>query len=627
MEDKIGGDIMHTDDENMKKKSRDNALDSDNDNIYVDQNFYGYDDFNTESNEEIESKKPNNVKKIIFIVIIALILLVSIGVIVYFLTKGDNTEEPPLSPGIVLTEPNVELVVGSSQKLTYTVENYTGDISVTWSTSDESIVTVDKNGTIKGIKEGTATITATYSIDGVEYTKTSNVTIVKKATVPTVTLSKTKLDLNVGSSQKLTYTVKNNTGSISVTWSSSNKSVATVDKSGNVKGVKAGTATITATYTYEGVKYKKTCAVTVKQNSSTTPTIPTVTLSKTSLELDVGSSQKLTYTVKNNTSSISITWSSSNKSVATVDTNGNVKGVKAGTATITATYTYNGTEYKKTCSVTVKQTSSVVITDKTPPSLSYTITSGKANAWVNTNVSIKVNASDDSGSVTIKYARNCSSNCTYTTVSSGTITVSNSGSSVITIVATDKSGNSTEKKVTVMIDKTKPPCSLKVSETGNLSASYSDSGGSSISYYGFTSSGSSATSKTISSAGTYNYYVKDKAGNSNTCSLTVKSKTQYRYRDCISCGKCDVCNWRLKATYESTNDETEQNYGEGYNIICSKNDQNKWSCRRYENTCELEVNCEQCSCASYGEFSSWGDTVYTETNSRDVETKTIYYSE
>ena len=626
---------MHTDDNRMKNKSRDKALDIDNnDNIDVDQDFYGYDDFNTDSNEEVENKKNNNGKKIIFIVIIVLILLASLGVIVYFLTRDNNEEPPVLTPGIVLSDPDIELVVGSSQKLTYTVENYTGNISVTWSSSDKSVVTIDKNGTIKGVKAGTAIITATYSIDGVEYTKTSNVTIVKKATVPTVTLSKTKLELNVGSSQKLTYTVKNNTSSISITWSSSNKSVATVDKNGNVKGVKAGTATITATYTYNGTKYKKTCSVTVKQSSST-ETPPTVTLSKTSLELNVGSSQKLTYTVKNNSSNVSITWSSNNTSIATVDKSGNVKGVKAGTTTIVLSYTYNGVKYNKNCTVTVKGSSSTgTTTDKTSPSLSYTVTSGKENSWVNTNVSIKVSASDDSGSVTLKYTRNCSSNCTYTTISSNTITVSNTGSSVITIVATDKSGNTTSKNVTVKIDKTKPSCSLKVSETGTLSASYSDSGGSSIAYYGFSSSGSSSTSKTISSAGTYNYYVRDMAGNSNTCSLAVKTKTQYRYQECASCKRCSNAGCQYFSGWTAVGSGSITSVNDAYvdiyeKRVCNSYTTGLYKCQSYERTCTTyHESCDKCGgCSTWSsEYSSWSDTAYANSSSRKVETKTVYYS-
>ena len=103
-----------------------------------------------------------------------------------------------------------------------------------------------------------------------------------------------------------------------------------------------------------------------------------------------------------------------------------------------------------------------------------------------------------------------------------------------------------------MIDKTKPTCSLKVSETGTLAATYSDTGSSNISYYGFSSSygGASINTQTLTKAGTYTYYVKDKVGNTNTCLLAVKTKPQYRYQDCISCKSCSEAGteygWELR---------------------------------------------------------------------------------
>ena len=79
--------------------------------------------------------------------------------------------------------------------------------------------------------------------------------------------------------------------------------------------------------------------------------------------------------------------------------------------------------------------------------MSYTITSGKENIWVNKDVSIKVAASDNSGSVTVKYTTNCNSNCKYTTIKNDVIKISNNGSYIVRIIATDKAGNSTEKKL------------------------------------------------------------------------------------------------------------------------------------------------------------------------------------
>jgi len=386
-------------------------------------------------------------------------------------------------------------------------------------------------------------------------------------------------------------------------------------------------------------------------NPAPTPTpIPSITLSATDFELNVGSSKNITYTVENDNGNVVVTWSSSDKSVATVTENGTVKGIKDGSAIITASYTIDGVEYKETCSIKVKKKQTTQTKDTTDPKLSYTITSGKANTWVNTDVSIKVTASDNSGSVTVKYTTNCNSNCKYTTVSKGVIKISSTGSSVVRIIATDKAGNSTEQKVNVMIDKTKPNCSLEVSGINNLSAKYNDIG-SGISYYGFSSSysGTSGNSQTLKKAGTYTYYVKDKVGNTGTCSLEIGSKTQYRYQECTSCKTCEaagcesrVWGWEVLSQgnlsvsnscsvtesafvigdyrYTGCTNNTPTATG-SCRFTCEKKYEKVWRCNTYK------ASCDACGCNSWAnEFSAWSDTKYTETTSRKVETRNVYYS-
>lgn len=386
--------------------------------------------------------------------------------------------------------------------------------------------------------------------------------------------------------------------------------------------------------------------------------IPSVTLLDTNFELAVGSSKKITYTVENYSDDIAISWSSSDKSIATVSSDGTVKGVKVGTVTITATYIVDGVEYQKNCSVTIKKKDSssgngssgttTPVKDTTDPKLSYTITTGKKNAWVNKDVTIKVTASDNSGSVTVKYTTNCNSSCKYTTVSGGVIKVSTEGSSVVRIVASDKAGNSTEEKVTVMIDKKKPTCSLTVSETGTLTAKYNDTGDSGIAYYGFASSysGDSKNSQTLSKGGTYTYYVKDKAGNTSTCSLEVKTETKYRYQDCIGCNRCESAGCETyypeyETTYTLNSDkyydagaslpgtkrykerviscEAKGATGSGYTCYTKRT-----YCAIFKRSCYVCKNSEGSYCDTWGEFSAWSNTEYTKTNTRNVETKTVY---
>ena len=156
-----------------------------------------------------------------------------------------------------------------------------------------------------------------------------------------VKLDKTKATIQKGKSMTLKATV---TPSAlldkSVIWKSSNTKVATVSSTGKVKGVKAGTATITCISNLTGAK--ATCKVTVGY----------VKLDQTEVTVKKGKAVTLKATVyPSSLEDRSVTWKSSNTKVATVSSKGKVKGVKAGTATITCTSKATG--LKTTCIVTV----------------------------------------------------------------------------------------------------------------------------------------------------------------------------------------------------------------------------------------------------------------------------------
>ena len=156
-----------------------------------------------------------------------------------------------------------------------------------------------------------------------------------------VKLSKTKAIIEKGKTLTLKATITpSDLPDKSVTWKSSNTKVATVSSKGKVKGVKAGTATITCTSKATGAK--ATCKVTIGY----------VKLDKTEAILEKTKTMTLKATVyPSKLEDRTVTWESSNKKVATVSSKGKVKGVKAGTATITCTS--NATGLKTTCEVTV----------------------------------------------------------------------------------------------------------------------------------------------------------------------------------------------------------------------------------------------------------------------------------
>ncbi|PJI09331.1 MULTISPECIES: Ig-like domain-containing protein [Clostridium] len=160
-----------------------------------------------------------------------------------------------------------------------------------------------------------------------------------------ITLNKTTDSLTLGqtgNTDQLTAKVTpDDTTNKAVKWTSSDKSIATVDENGKITAVKEGTATITAT-TQDGSNLSSSCTVTVAGAT-------TISLNKTSDLIDIGGNDTLTATV--NPANIGVTWSSSDSSIATVDANGNVKGISAGTAVITVA-TADGK--KVSCTVTVK---------------------------------------------------------------------------------------------------------------------------------------------------------------------------------------------------------------------------------------------------------------------------------
>lgn len=251
---------------------------------------------------------------------------------------------------VLISPSKLNLTAGETYELTTIVNpsNATNK-TVSWSSSNTAVAAVSSDGTVTANAAGSATITCTTQDGGKKATCSVSV---KTATifVTGVSLNNTSLSLQEGETSTLEATVSpSNATNNAVTWSSSNTDVATVTASGVVTANSAGSATITCT-TKDGSK-TATCKVTVTK-PVTTVSVTGVSLNKTSLSLTVGDSQKLTSTVQpSNATNKSVTWKSSSTAVATVDANGNVKAVKAGSATITCT-TQDGSKNAK-CYVTV----------------------------------------------------------------------------------------------------------------------------------------------------------------------------------------------------------------------------------------------------------------------------------
>ena len=287
-----------------------------------------------------------------------------------------------------------------------------------------------------GVKAGEATITVTTEDGG--KSATCKVTVSdKEINVTGVQLNKTETSLLVGGNETLVATIlPADATNQKVTWASSDEAVATVDANGKVTGVKAGEATITVT-TEDGGK-TATCKVTVSDKEIN---VTGVTLNKASVELNVGASETLTATIAPaDATNKNVTWASSDAAVATVDANGKVTGVKAGTATITVTTEDGGKT--ATCQVTVKA-NTVAVTGVTLNKSTLTLKVGASETLTATI------APADASNKNVTWA---SSDAAVATVdASGKVTGVAKGTATIT-VTTEDGGKTATCTVTVKDD-------------------------------------------------------------------------------------------------------------------------------------------------------------------------------
>ena len=244
-----------------------------------------------------------------------------------------------------------EMTVTTSglHELEYTIEPANASIQdLEWESTDAAVAKVQYSSgryVLYAYKNGTTTITATAT-DGSGVTASCEVTVNINYPVQGISLNHdAKTFTKAGETLQLTATIyPDSATNKTVTWKSSDKTVATVDESGLVTAVGNGTANITAT-TEDG-NYTATCKVTVE--------IPELTLSLDKTELTLTQTeeqQKLTATVSDPEEKV--TWLSSDPFVATVTRDGTVTAIANGTATITAS------ARGKTASCTVK----VALTD------------------------------------------------------------------------------------------------------------------------------------------------------------------------------------------------------------------------------------------------------------------------
>ena len=233
--------------------------------------------------------------------------------------------------GISLNETEVTIYVGEEQQLeaTLTPKNVS-DAEINWVSSNSRVVTVDKNGVIKGISSGSALVTAT-SADTTEGTHVAYCLVTVIEFVTEITIQE-EAQVGVGKKLKLEATVSGETATNkNVTWSSSDTSIATINSKGVVKGVKVGQCIITVT-ALDGSGESAECELTVFKATESINIDPTMSY----LEMVVGDQRTVVYELDPTNATYPPDWNSSDPSIAIVNKTGTITALKAGTTTIIA---------------------------------------------------------------------------------------------------------------------------------------------------------------------------------------------------------------------------------------------------------------------------------------------------
>ena len=250
----------------------------------------------------------------------------------------------------------LNMAPGDKMRLTAIVHPEDAVQTVAWSVvsvpANANVVSIDANGDLEAINEGSAVVTATAT-EKASIIRT--VSIIVQIQPDGITISGPDA-VEVGKNITLTATVMpDNASNKNVTWSSSNTSIATVTQSGVVTGVKNGEVDIIATSEMDSsISQRKHILVKQMPNSISLSGTVNLFINNDNPDKPAQNASQLTATVSPaDTYDKSVTWTSSNTSVATVSSSGLVTTVNPGTATITATSKVNSS-IKATVTVTIK---------------------------------------------------------------------------------------------------------------------------------------------------------------------------------------------------------------------------------------------------------------------------------
>lgn len=253
---------------------------------------------------------------------------------------------------------NGTLFVGDTNQITYSLSpTDANNFQIAWTSSNENVLTVDENGLVTTHGAGQATVSYKVAQTGLSnyWTGELQYTVTVNDTVPMTGINvHYQGNLRPGEQEQLTYTLTPaDANNETVTWQSSNTEVATIDANGVVHALSAGTTTIS----YVARQKNESNYWTGHFDYTVLPAIEPTSISFFQSQIDVqsGANQQLDVEIMpENTTDLSLTWSSSNTGVASVSSDGELTPISVGTTTITAT-TANGLSARLLVNVVVVQ--------------------------------------------------------------------------------------------------------------------------------------------------------------------------------------------------------------------------------------------------------------------------------
>ena len=293
----------------------------------------------------------------------------------------EKTEPVVAVTNVVLNTDATTILVGKAAALTATVLPIDASESgVTWTSDNEAIATVDKNGVVTAKAAGEAVITVT-TVDGGK-TASCKITVKeetqKEISVTGVIFDKSSITMRPAEKETLTVSIlPEDATNKNISWTNTNEKVATISRDGEIVAISEGTTMIIAT-SEDGGK-TATCTVTVVKEGTEEIKVESISLNKITTSITEGGYEHLSVDfLPADASNKNVIWTSDNETVATVDTAGIVTGCKEGSAVITVTTVDGGKQ--ASCVVTVTKQAAIVVPVKSIilNAESITLTEGKS---------------------------------------------------------------------------------------------------------------------------------------------------------------------------------------------------------------------------------------------------------